>query len=201
MRRLLSSICLFALTSACVRQPSSDRLMPAPKRSESQKLGGSDLDAARELDQQGVRAFAGGRYREAIHFFTEARRLGGPPSELWNIARCHERLDEPEESAKAIEAYLASPAIAADERVDAQRELERLKTRPSTIVVVTSPPGATVTVDGQAPLGATPLSVELAAGAHTIVLKRDGFKPHTARLDARFGRGLILEIELAKGTK
>src|ERR1700736_4580579 len=100
---------LFALAAlaaiACVpsQQRPGDTLMPAPRKTEGGSIKGSDLDAARELDQQGVRAFAAGRYREAIHFFYEARRLGGPPTELWNIARCHERLDEGEESAKAIE--------------------------------------------------------------------------------------------------
>src|SRR5258706_16315894 len=92
--------CRVALSCIPPAQGQGGRLMPAPKRTGAGALGGSDLDAARELDQQGVRAFAAGRFREAIHFFEEARRLGGPASELWNIARCHERLDEPEESAK-----------------------------------------------------------------------------------------------------
>ncbi len=45
-----------------------------------------DLERARLLDQQGVRAYKEERYNDAIRFFDEAFRLGGPPSELWNIA-------------------------------------------------------------------------------------------------------------------
>jgi hypothetical protein len=191
---------VLAALSCIPQQRPGDTLMPAPKHVDNGSLKGSDLDAARELDQEGVRAFAAGRYREAIHFFNEARRLGGPATELWNIARCHDRLDEPEESAKAIEAYLAE-TIGTDERTDAQRELERLKMRSSTLVAITAPPGAAVTIDGQPASGATPLSAELPAGSHTVAFKRDGYAPKTVRVDARFGRGVILEIELVKGAK
>ena len=200
--RIALSMLLALAASACVpsAQRPGDVLMPAPKRMESGAIKGSDLDAARELDQQGVRAFAAGRYREAIRYFNEAWRLGGPPTEIWNIARCHERLDEPEESAKAIEQYLAIPAVGGDERTDAQRELERLKMRPSILIVVTAPAGAAITLDGQ-PAGVTPTSLEVAAGAHTVLFKRDGFASKTTRVDAHFGRGVILEVELVKGSK
>ena len=37
---------------------------------------GRDLNAARELDQQGVRACSAGRFRDAVMMFKEAHRLG-----------------------------------------------------------------------------------------------------------------------------
>jgi Flp pilus assembly protein TadD len=46
-----------------------------------------DLDRARALDQQGVRAFREARYNDAIRYFEEALKLGGPSSELWNSAK------------------------------------------------------------------------------------------------------------------
>src|ERR1700744_293062 len=54
------------------------------------------VDAARELDQQGVRSFRAGRYADAIDYFRAAYRLGGPSSELWNIVRCREGMDDAE---------------------------------------------------------------------------------------------------------
>src|SRR5437763_266058 len=54
----------------------------------------SRIARARALDQQGVRAYREERYKDAIRYFEEALRLGGPPSERWNIAKCHVRLDE-----------------------------------------------------------------------------------------------------------
>src|SRR5260370_13765526 len=52
------------------------------------------VDAARELDQEGVRVFRERRYADAIRYFRAAYVLGGPPSELWNIAKCKERMDD-----------------------------------------------------------------------------------------------------------
>src|SRR5579872_3655563 len=61
------------------------------------------VESARELDQAGVRIFKEGRYADAIRYFLAAYRMGGPSSELWNIARCHERLDDAERASKAID--------------------------------------------------------------------------------------------------
>ena len=160
-----------------------------------------DLDGARALDHQGVLAFQSGRLRDALRLFREARRLGGPATELWNAARCHERLDEPEEAVLAIDEYLAQTSLSQDERAEAERERERLKTRPSLLSAITLPAGASVTLDGQAIVGTTPLLVDVPAGAHTLVVKRDGYQAKTLQFDARYGRGVIVEIELVKGSK
>src|SRR5271170_1632533 len=78
-----------------------------------------DLERARVLDQQGVRAYREERYNDAIRYFEEARKLGGPASEIWNIAKCHERLDEPEEATKYLEEYLDLKGLSPGERGDA----------------------------------------------------------------------------------
>src|SRR5215472_15131700 len=75
-----------------------------------------DLTRARVLDQQGVRLFRDGRYNEAIRYFEEAFKLGAPSTELWNIARCHIKLDEPDEAAVALERYIAQSDLSARDR-------------------------------------------------------------------------------------
>ena len=60
------------------------------------RRGKPDLEAARELDQQGVRAFRDGRFSDAIRYFLSAYRLGAPSNELWNVARSRERMDDAE---------------------------------------------------------------------------------------------------------
>ena len=74
---------------------------------DSERASTQDLGRARLLDHQGARAFKEGRYNDAILYFDEAYKLGAPSSELWNIARCHLKLDEPAEASKALERYLA----------------------------------------------------------------------------------------------
>src|ERR1700722_7033228 len=90
-----------------------------------------DLERARTLDQQGVRAFREGRYNDAIRYFEEAFRLGGPSSELWNIARCDVKLDDPEAASVALDSYLAGSDLSPEDRASAKRELDDLRRRPS----------------------------------------------------------------------
>jgi hypothetical protein len=170
---------------------------------ETEPASGShrNVDSARELDQEGVRAFRDSRYADAIRYFRAAYRLGGPSSELWNIARAQERLDDPEGAVAALEEYLALRDLSPADRAEAERELRALRSRASMLTVTTTPPGALVTVDGKQTLGATPLSVEVAAGAHTIAIRRDGFVPQTRPLEARFGHAVIVSLDLERASK
>jgi hypothetical protein len=159
------------------------------------------VDAARELDQSGVRIFKDGRYADAIRYFRAAYRMGGPPSELWNIARCRERLDDPEGAVLAIDEYLALRDLSPSDRAEAERESRALRTRPSLLTVTTTPSGAVVTVDGRQAPGPTPVSLEIPAGSHTLVLKRDGYASQSRPLEARFGRAVIVSLDLAREGK
>jgi len=159
------------------------------------------VDAARELDQQGVRSYRAGRYTDAIAYFRAAYQLGGPSSELWNIVRCREGMDDAEGAAAAIDDYLAVSGLLAQDRADAAREAQALRTRPSTLTVTTTPPGASVSVDGKALVGSTPLSVEIHAGSHTIALQRAGYLPAAQSLEAHFGRAVIVTLDLERAAK
>ena len=155
----------------------------------------TDIVAARELDQQGVRSYVEGHFVDAVHFFEAAYRAGGPPSELWNIARSREKLDEPEEAAAAIDLYLKEPRVAPGDRSEAERELRALQSRSSVLLVTTTPEGATVSVDGR-PTGATPSSVEVHAGTHSLSLHRDGYAAEERTVEARFGRAILVALDL-----
>jgi PEGA domain-containing protein len=161
------------------------------------KPGAANVVGARELDRQGVRAYADGRYSDAVVLFRESFTLGGPASELWNIARSEERQDHPESAAKAIEAYLAQTGLTPEDRAGAERELESLRARPSLVTVTSTPPGASVTVDGLTGSQAvTPVTFEVTPGAHTLALRRDSRAAQTVRIDARFGRAIVLDVTL-----
>jgi hypothetical protein len=171
---------------------------PSPKEA---KETSSELARARALDREGVRAYKEERYNDAIRYFSEAFRLGGPATELWNIAKCHARLDQPEEAAGALEEYLAQPGLSASDRAEATQQLQDIKRRRSTLTVASSPPGATVYVDGRrnAPAGTTPLSLEVGPGAHTVTIEHAGYEPHTKRVEASYGRAVIVDAQLTRG--
>jgi hypothetical protein len=145
-----------------------------------------------------VRAFRDGRFADAIRYFRAAYRMGGPSSELWNVARSRERMDDAEGAAAAIEQYLAQRDLGAQDRADAERELSALRSRSSTLTVTTFPAGAVVTLDGRQAAGPTPVSLEIRPGAHTLSVHRDGYATQTRPLEARYGRAVIVSLELAR---
>jgi hypothetical protein len=155
-----------------------------------------DIDGARELDQQGVRAFAEGRYVDAVIFFRGSRALGGPASEAWNVARSLERLDDAEGAARAIDEYLAARDLTAQDRADAEREARALRARSSWLSVTTAPAGASVYIDGQPAGGRTPTTFELRPGTHSIAVRRTGYAEEKRTVEARFGRSIVVALDL-----
>jgi outer membrane receptor for ferrienterochelin and colicins len=183
-------------TAACAQLGA--RGAESPDDDASDHRGKPDLDAARELDQQGVSAFREGRFSDAIRYFRSAYHLGGPSSELWNVARSRERMDDAETAAAAIEQYLWRGDLSAPDRAEAERELQALRSRPSVLTVITDPPGALVTVDGRQTSGPTPVSQDIHPGPHTLVVHRDGYASESRAIESRFGRAVILRLDLAR---
>jgi hypothetical protein len=157
-----------------------------------------DIARARALDQQGAKAYQDGRYNDAIRYFEEAYRLGGPPFELWNVAKCHLHLDQPEQAAEMLEKYLATPDLPPDDRAEATQQLEELKKRPSTLTVASSPSGANVTIDGKTDPNKTPFSVSVPPGSHDVSLSMSNHVVYNKRVEAKYGRAVIIDAALVK---
>lgn len=177
-------------------------LMPAPAaaqtRGRAPTRGKEDLARARALDREGAKAYGEGRYNDAIRYFEEAYRLGGPAFELWNVAKCYLRLDQPEQAAEMLERYLSTPNLPKEDREEATQQLEALKKRPSTLTVSSTPSGAQVSVDGKN-VGRTPLSISVAPGAHAVTVTPATGAPITRQIEARFGRALTVDTSLTPG--
>jgi len=160
-----------------------------------------NVAAARELDREGVQRFREARYADAVRYFRAAYRLGGPSSELWNVARSRERLDDAEGACEAIDEYLTAQDLSPQDRAEAEREARSLRARVSVLTVTTTPAGAFVSVDGAQVAGSTPVSTEVPPGPHTIAVRRDGNAAETRRLEARFGRAIIVSLDLGNAHK
>ena len=161
----------------------------------------ADVDGARELDREGVQSFREGRYGDAIRYFRTAYRLGGPSSELWNIARAREKADDFEGADAALREYLERSDLSWQDRSEADREARALRARPSVLTVTTTPAGAVVLIDKRQTGGPTPVSVEVAPGAHSIAVHRDGYVIVTREFEARFGRAVIVSLDLVRSAK
>jgi hypothetical protein len=156
----------------------------------------ADLARARALDKEAAKAYGEGRYRDAIRYFEEAYRLGGPAFELWNVAKCYLRLDEPEQAAEMLEKYLATPNLPKEDRREASQQLAQLKKRPSTLTVSSTPSGAEVTVDGKRLEGRTPLSITIPPGQHTVAVRSES-GAYTTKVEARYGRAVVVDAALS----
>jgi hypothetical protein len=148
------------------------------------------LARARFLDQQGVRAFGEGRFRDAATLFNESFRAGGPATELWNVARCQLKLDDPDAARRTLEAYLDRTDLSADDRAEGKRLFDEIERRVSTFVVASTPTSSTVTVDGHV-VGTTPYTSTLQPGPHEITIGS-----MTKHIVARDGRAVVLSVEL-----
>jgi hypothetical protein len=159
-----------------------------------------ELARARALDQQGVRAYKDGRYNDAIRYFSEAFKLGGPPSELWNIAKCHMRLDQPDQASDAYDRYLMQPGLSQQDKAEARSELEELKQRRSILTIASAPSRATVYLDGKhtEAAGTTPFSIQLAPGTHKVEVEQRGYKPYGEEVEAKYGRAIIVDAQLER---
>jgi hypothetical protein len=195
---LLPAFVLFALaTPSAAEAQRMAPARPAARPNETSARTNDELIRARALDREGARAYADGRYNDAIRYFEEAHRLGGPAFEIWNVAKCHLRLDQPEKAAERLERYLATPNLPPEDREEASKQLDALQRRPSTLTVSSSPSGAIVVVDGKTVEDAkTPLSVVVSPGAHTVTVVHDGYASQSRQVDAKFGRAIILDIPL-----
>ncbi len=180
MRALLISLCLALSVSRIARADEAS------------------LDEARTLDQQGVRAYKDGRYKDAIVYFEHALKLGGPSSELWNVAKCHLKLDEPEAAHEAFDEYLSREDLSTDDRSEALAQREALDRRTSPLTVTSNPTGARVVVDGKSE-GAAPITINVGTGSHEVRVEQDGYAPFVSTPSARYGRAIVLTADLTKG--
>ncbi|HEY4013228.1 MAG TPA: PEGA domain-containing protein [Polyangiaceae bacterium] len=195
-----AAIVALLLAPACAGRTAGSRGGAVEPRDETAPVR-PNVAAARELDQQGVVGFRDGRYGDAARYFRAAFHLGGPSSELWNLARAYEKLDDAEDADRAITEYLAQSDLSPQDRADAEHEARAIRTRTSVLTVTTTPPGAVVSLDGKSVPGTTPLSLEIAAGEHVVVVKHGAYDAETRTFDAHFGRAVIVPLDLRPAGK
>lgn len=182
VRRTLLAIALVVVTLVSGRAQAGDR-----------------LEAARYFDQLGVRAYAEGRYAEARLYFHQAYENGGPPSELWNIAKCELQLGDARSAVNILDGYLSRDDLPPEDRREAEKLLADIKRRPSQLSIASAPGRASVKIDDQL-VGTTPLTTTVAPGAHSIHLEEPGGGTFDRTITAEYGLPMALGAELGTAT-
>jgi len=175
-RRIARTSLLLLATSLILAEPRSALATDAPADSTNGAEQRKTLAKAKY--EEGVEAYRAARYVDAVRLFLEADATSPSAALSYNIARAYEKLSDDAQTLRWYRNYLRlSPDAKNASEVDgyvrslsaalAKRGIQQL-------TVLTSPPGATVAIDGT-PLGVSPLTVELRPGRHGALVSRRGF--------------------------
>jgi tetratricopeptide (TPR) repeat protein len=155
----------------------------ASKNTESQARDAVSGDEQRRSQakaryEEGVEAYRAARYVDAVRLFLEADAISPSAALSYNIARAYEKLADDAQALRWYRNYLRlSPQAANATEVEGYvRSLSNalVKRGLQQLTILTSPPGATVAIDGR-PVGVSPLTVELRPGNHDTLLTLRGF--------------------------
>jgi tetratricopeptide (TPR) repeat protein len=80
-----------------------------------------------DLVAQAVEQYSSGRYEKAIDTFKAAYAINEEPEILYNIARCYERLAQPESALEWYEKFIALPGTTVDLRTKALENIASLR--------------------------------------------------------------------------
>lgn len=157
-------------------------------------------DAARKAYQAAEKDYAAGKYAEAVTGFKKANEiLPSPHAEYW-MAMALDKQGKAEDAAAAFEKLLGHADVnkLGDEKIEqVKKRVGELKGKQTgELNISTTPPGASVNVDGTAQPGETPMIVKLPPGAHTITISNPGYEKQELKVDVTAGQRLDKNVEL-----
>jgi hypothetical protein len=158
-------------------------------------------DQARKAYTDGEKSFNKGDYEKALANFKQAHGLiPTPHAEYW-VAASHDKLNQSNEAIAAYEQFLANPdaaKVGEEKLTQAKTRLESLKASlMGEVNLVTTPPGATVNVDGEPQGRVTPLSLKLPPGAHKVAFTLPGYETKEVEVNVVTGEKSEQKVELA----
>jgi hypothetical protein len=157
-------------------------------------------DAARKAYGEGEKAYAAGDFTAAFTGFSKANELLPSPQAAYWTAKSIDGQGKVEDAIAAYEKLLADPDIAklGDEKTaDAKQRVTELKAKlVGEVNLVTTPVGATVSIDGTPQPGETPMIVKLPPGPHKVSLMAPGYEPKDVDLDVKGGEKSEQKLEL-----
>ncbi len=173
-RRSLRWLCALSFATAALTRPPT-ALADAPSDEAVMEQRRAE---AKTKYQDGVQAYSAGRYKDAVDLFLAADRLAPSAPLSFNIARAYEKLSDDAGALRWYRDYLRrnpEAANAATVRPLIATLAESLRKKGvQQLTVLSSPAGATVTIDDQ-PVGVTPWTGELPPGEHHLLLNLRGY--------------------------
>lgn len=164
---------------------------------------GSDanLAEAKARYEQGVDAYASGRFKDAVDLFLDADRMSPSAPLSFNIARAYEKLGDDSGALRWYRDYLrrapTAPNAKAVEELVLRFEARLARKGVQQLTVMSTPAGATVAID-QTPVGVTPWTGDLAPGRHQVTLTLRGYSDATSEVELARDRAQDLTLALVE---
>jgi hypothetical protein len=157
-----------------------------------------DVNQARTLFEQGVRAADGRRWEEAVGLFRQSRAIVDRPSTAYNLAVALEELHRSREALQTLDEYFAMAQPNESRYADATALRAQIEGRVARLELHVSPASASVQVDGRAEVGeGVQRDLVLDAGAHTIEVSADGYAPQSVQVTLAAGSLTQRDITLS----
>ncbi|MDP9152019.1 MAG: PEGA domain-containing protein [Myxococcota bacterium] len=160
-------------------------------------LGKPDLVAAKKHYSDGERKFKTGDFAGALGEFRAANDIKATPQAERYIGLSEDALGHSVVAATWYEKFLAHvPDKMATQGDEVRRRLAEIKALPGKVHVDSSPPGASVTVDGKPQGIPTPTDLDLPPGAHKVTFTAAGRLPAERVIDVPFASTQTVSAEL-----
>lgn|SRR6478735_7477613 len=193
-----------AATTAAPATGAAATTSSAPASGEAAPSGPTDQqrETARTAFEAGMAAHGAGDYQTAATEFKKAQEaIPSPFAEYWladSLDKADPEQKAPKATVEAYELFVTNPGAkhVGPDKVDAA--VERIKTLrallPATLMVVTTPAGASVVINGEKQAGVTPITVERPAGAYHVEATIEGYAP--LAVDVTLEGGITLEQQM-----
>ena len=153
-------------------------------------------DKARDSYKKGEDAFATGDFAAALEGYKGANELIPSAQAQYKIALALDKMGKGADAVAAYKAFLAFPPpdSMAEQKASADKRLGELAQ--SSLKIVTTPPGASIKVDGDRSLDAAPTTISVKPGAHKIEVSLADYEPASRDVTVAAGGSAEVKIEL-----
>lgn len=161
----------------------------------AQAQGAAEKARARELYTQGQQLFRQGDFTTAQRAFEDAYRAVPNPVVLLSIAECQVRNEDFAAAVGSLRQYLTDKPNAPD-RAQVETQIANLESKPGTVSIESSPPGAVIWVDDENTGYLTPNEISVRSGTHSVRLSAPGFQNVEQAINVTIGSKQRLSLAL-----
>jgi len=152
-------------------------------------------EKAKAYYQRGKQRYEAGEYQGSLEDFLAAYNTMPNPGVYISISSAYEKLGNFQEAANYLEKYVDEQPNAGN-IVYVKEKLVDLKKTPGKVKIASSPPGASITINGETTDQVTPAEIELPGGDHAMALNLEGYIMETRAFTVPIGGEVSVEIEL-----